>query len=145
MRYAFFLPIFNLILNSFLVAQGQGTVEKKYSDSKIKFEHIISGHLAELNGKYKFRVTETTYAPGGFIGKHQHAGPGIRYIVSGQLTYVQQDTAKIFNTGDYFFEPGDITHNAYNNAKEPVVIMNFDILPIDWTGPTVIMPPFDKK
>ena len=62
------------------------SVDKKGSSSTVKFEHLISGHLKDLNDKYKFRVTETTYQPGGYIGEHHHVGPGIRYVVSGELT-----------------------------------------------------------
>ena len=128
-----------------MMAQEQTKVEKKNSDSKIKLEQLISGHLSDLNGKYKMRVTETTYAPGGYIGKHQHGGPGIRYILSGELVYVQSDTPKMFRAGDCFFEPGDITHNAYNKGQEPVVILNVDIIPVDWNGPTTIPPASEEK
>lgn len=126
-------------------AQQASQVEKKYSSSQIKFEHLISGHLTELNGKYKIRVTETTYSPGGSIGNHQHVGPGIRYIVSGELVYVQSDSTTIFHAGDYFFEPGDVTHHAYNKTQVPVVILNYDILPADWNGPTAILPAAEEK
>ena len=86
------------------VCLGQEKVTKEGFESVVKMEQIVTGHLTELNGKYKLRVTETTYAPGGFIGEHHHVGPGIRYVLSGQLTYVQTDTTRIFNTGDYFYE-----------------------------------------
>jgi quercetin dioxygenase-like cupin family protein len=137
--------IFFFMLNIPILAQEQGKVEKKNSDSKIKLEQLISGHLSELNGKYKMRVTETTYAAGGYIRKHQHSGPGIRYILSGELVYVQSDTQKVYRAGDCFFEPGDITHNAYNKRQEPVVILNIDILSADWNGPTTIPPASEEK
>lgn len=122
---------------------GQEKVTKEGFESVVKMEQIITGHLTELNGKYKLRVTETTYAPEGFIGEHHHVGPGIRYVVSGQLTYVQTDTTRIFNTGDYFYESGDVSHTAYNKTKEKVIILNFELLPAYWKGSSPI--PVHKK
>ncbi len=142
----------NLLLSliAFVAVQGnlwsQGTkkdVDKKDFSSTVRFEHVLSGHLRELNGKYKFRVTETTYQPGGYIGEHHHVGPGVRYVVSGELTYVQPDTTRIFKTGDYFYESGDVTHTAYNRSNVPVVILNFEILPSTWDGPSAVLPMTD--
>ncbi len=126
-----------------IFARGQEQVKKDGFESVIKLEQIISGHLTALNGKYKLRATQTTYLPGGFIGEHHHVGPGIRYVVSGQLTYIQSDTTRIFNSGDYFYESGDISHTAYNRTKEPVVILNFELLPAEWKGSSPI--PVHKK
>jgi quercetin dioxygenase-like cupin family protein len=124
-------------------AQKPSIVEKKDFTSIVKYEHLVSGHLTELNGKYKLRVTETTYAPGGYIGEHHHAGPGIRLVVAGNLTYVQPDTTRVFGPGEYFFESGDLTHTAFNKTKTPVVILNFEVLPADWNGSSAIPPVTD--
>ena len=109
-------------------------VEKMGMESKTAFEHVISGHLSELNGKYKLRVTETTYAPGGHIGEHHHAGPGVRWVQSGELNYVQGEKTTVYKAGDYIYESGDVTHTAYNKTDAPVRILNFEILPFDWQG-----------
>ena len=116
-------------------------VDKKNQTSQTKFERVLSGHLTELNGKYKLRVTETLYAPGGYIGEHHHAGPGIRLIKSGELTYVQLDRTTIYKEGDYFYESGDITHTAFNKTDKPIVVLNFEILPAGWNGSSAIPPP----
>ncbi len=130
-----------LLLASLSFGQGSnGGVEKGGFESKVKFERTISGHLKELNGKYKLRVTETVYQPGGHIGEHHHVGPGIRLVVSGELTYVQPDTTRIFRAGDYFYESGDITHTAYNKTKNRIVVLNFEILPATWEGASTVLP-----
>ena len=118
-----------------------GMVEKSGQESKVAFEHVVSGHLSELNGKYKLRVTETTYAPGGHIGEHHHAGPGIRLVLSGELTYIQPDKTTVYKTGDYIYESGDVTHTAYNKTNAPVKILNFELLPVKWDGPSPIPVP----
>ena len=42
---------------------GPVRVDTKGLTARIKFEHVISGPLADLNGKYKLRVTELTLIP----------------------------------------------------------------------------------
>ena len=118
-----------------------GKVEKVGQESKIAFEHAVSGHLTELNGRYKLRVTETTYMPGGHIGEHHHSGPGIRLVLSGELTYIQADKTTIYKAGDYIYESGDVTHTAVNKTNGPVKLLNFEILPVDWQGASPIPVP----
>ena len=63
-------------------------VEVRGVTSVIKIEEVIFGHLSELNGKFKLRASELTFAPGAFIGGHHHIGPGIRYVISSdELSY----------------------------------------------------------
>src|SRR5258706_13467803 len=111
-----------------LLAKGQDQVPKAGLETLVKIEKIVAGHLTDINGKYKLRVTQTTYDPGGFISEHDHVGPGIRYVVSGQLTHTQNDTTRVYNAGDYFYESGDISHRIYNQAKNLIVSLSFDLL-----------------
>ncbi len=108
--------------------------------SEIKFEHAVEGFLTDLNGKYKLRVTETTFEPGAVFGEHQRVGPGIRMVKSGQIVQAFGPKAKVYKAGDFFFEGGDITCHANNTAKEKAVILTFEVLPID-TGKTSAIPP----
>jgi quercetin dioxygenase-like cupin family protein len=68
---------------------AQEKVEVRGVTSVVKIEEVTFGHLSELNGKFKLRATELTFAPGAFIGAHHHVGPGIRYIISGELTFIE--------------------------------------------------------
>jgi quercetin dioxygenase-like cupin family protein len=118
-------------------------VAKQGQSSTTKLEHVAAGHLADLNGKYKLRVTEVRYVPGGSIGEHHHAGPGIRCLTAGELTYVQSDKTTVYHSGDCFFESGDVSHTAENRGREPVVLLSFEVLPVDWSGSSAI--PVPKK
>ena len=104
----------------------------------MKIEQLISGNLTELNGKYKLRVAAVTYEPGGFVGNHHHAGPGLRCVYAGTLTYVQQGVTSHFGPGDCFYESGNVDHHARNDGDEPVQLFNFQILPKDWIGSSAI-------
>src|SRR5262249_48147770 len=61
------------------------------------------GHLPELNGKFKLRATEFTFAPGGYIGVHHHIGPGIRYVISGELTFAEGGQETVYKAGEYYY------------------------------------------
>ena len=113
-------------------------VDTKGLVAKIKFEAPLDGFLKEINGKYKLRVTELTLAPGGYVGEHNHEGPGIRHVTSGYMTYVLPDKTVVYGPGDFFFESGDINHTVFNRTDAPMVHVLFEILPVSLSGPSLI-------
>jgi quercetin dioxygenase-like cupin family protein len=119
-------------------AGSPGKVDTKGLTAKIKFESVLAGYLPELNGKYKLRVTELVLEPGGYVGEHHHAGPGIRQVTSGYMTYVLPDKTVVYGPGDFFFESGDVTHTAQNKTDAPMVHVLFEILPVDLKGPSIM-------
>ena len=121
-------------------ASAQQKVDRKGAASKVMLERVVSSHLTEINGKYKLQATETTYEPGGFTGEHHHVGPGIRFIVLGELTFVEEGKTTVYKTGDYFYEAGNITNAAYNKSSSPVRVLVFEILPADWKGGSAVPP-----
>jgi quercetin dioxygenase-like cupin family protein len=119
-------------------APGGARVTTKGLTAKIKFESVLDGYLTELNGKYKLRVTELVLEPGGYVGEHHHAGPGIRQVTSGTMTYVLPDKTVIYGPGDFFFESGNVNHTAQNKTDAPMVHVLFEILPADHKGPSIM-------
>jgi quercetin dioxygenase-like cupin family protein len=119
---------------------AQQKVDRKGTASKVKLEQVVSGYLTDVNGKYKLQVTETTFEPGGYVSQHDHAGPGMRYVVSGELTLVQEGKATTYKAGEYFYEAGNIGNAASNKTKSPVRVIVFEILPADWKGGSAIPP-----
>ena len=116
------------------------TVEARGITSEIKLEEVVFGHLAEINGKFKLRATEVTFAPGAYLGVHHHVGPGIRYVLSGEVAFTEGGQTTVYKTGDYFFETGNLAHTAQNNTTLPLRVLFVEILPKDWSAPTVIPP-----
>jgi quercetin dioxygenase-like cupin family protein len=119
---------------------AQPGVEARGVTAKVRLEEVISSHLADLNGKFKVRATEVTFAPEAYLGVHHHVGPGIRYVLSGTLTFTEAGRATTYKAGDYFYETGNFAHTAKNKTKAPLRVIFFEILPADWVGPTVISP-----
>ena len=136
------VPFISLLAEGGGAAAQVGTstvkVDTKGLVAKIKFEAPIAGFLTDLNGKYKLRVTELTLEPGGYVGEHNHLGPGIRQVTSGQMTYVLPDKTVVYGPGDLFFESGDINHTVFNKTDAPMVHVLFEILPMDCVGPSLI-------
>jgi quercetin dioxygenase-like cupin family protein len=122
-------------------AQNAGSpvrVDAKGLVAKIKFEAVLGGFLSDLNGRYKLRVTELTLEPGGYVGEHNHVGPGIRQVTSGYMTYVLPDKTVVYGPGEFFFESGDINHTVFNKGDAPNVHILFEVLPADLNGPSLI-------
>ena len=82
---------------------AQETVETRGTTSEVKIEEVIFGHLTELNAKFKLHANELTFAPDGYVGVHHHIGPGIRYVLAGELVFAQGGQETIYKAGDYFF------------------------------------------
>ena len=106
--------------------------------AKIKFEAVLGGFLSDLNHRYKLRVTELTLEPGGYVGEHNHVGPGIRQVTVGHMTYVLPDKTFIYGPGDFFFESGDVNHTVFNKTDAPMVHVLFEVLPADLLGASLI-------
>jgi len=129
-----------IVLLSVTNAMGQELVkvDTRGLVAKIKFESVLAGFLTELNDKYTLRVTELTLDPGGYVGEHNHVGPGIRLVTAGQMTYVLPDKTVVYGPGEFFFESGDVNHTVYNNTDTPMVHLLFEILPMALKGPSLM-------
>jgi quercetin dioxygenase-like cupin family protein len=114
---------------------AQETVETRGVTSVIKIDEVIFGHLIELNGKFKLRGTELTFAPDGYVGAHHHVGPGIRYVISGELTFTMGGQETVYKAGESYFETGNLAHTAQNKTNLPLRLVIVEILPKDWTAP----------
>ena len=121
-------------------SSAQHSVEVRGISAEIKLDEVVFGHLHEINGKFKLRATEVSFAPDGFLGVHHHVGPGIRYVLSGEVTFTEGGNSTIYKAGEYFFETGNLAHTAQNKTTEPLRILFVELLPKDWSGPTIIVP-----
>lgn len=99
---------------------------------------ITGGHVAELKNRYKLRITEIAIAGGGYVGDHNHLGPGIRQMTEGEMEYIMPDRTITYRLGDFFFETGDVSHRV--ESPKPSKHLLFEILPIEVDGPSLIPP-----
>ena len=106
---------------------AQEKVEARGITSVIKLEEVTFGHLPELNGKFKMRATEFTFAPGLSLDCITILGPGFAYILSGELTFNEGGLVTVYKAGDYYFETGNIAHTAENKTDQPLRILIVEI------------------
>ena len=139
----FTLLLFLALLSGANRLAAQEKVEVRGVTSEVKIEEVTFGHLSELNGKFKLRATELTFAPGAFIGAHHHIGPGIRYIISGELTFIEGGQSTVYKAGEYYYETGNLAHTAENKTNLPLRILVMEIIPKNWSGPAMIPPRSD--
>lgn len=140
MRVLSMVAVLSLV-NLVLVAQAHESlkVDTKGGSASILFEATIDGgHVPELNGKYKLRVTEIAIAAGGHVGDHNHLGPGIRQMTEGEMDYIMPDKTVVYRTGDFFFETGDVSHRV--ESPQPSKHLLFEILPVEVEGASLILP-----
>jgi len=116
-------------------------VEVSGVSSDVAIEHPVSGHLVSLNGRYKLRASMAIFEPGGYIGGHHHAGPGMRYVLAGDLAYTELGHSHVYHRGDWFYESGDTLHAVANHSAGRDTILSFEILPVDWYGPSTMPAP----
>ena len=136
----FTLLLFMALLSGANRLAAQEKVEVRGVTSVVKIEEVTFGHLSELNGKFKLRASELTFAPGAFIGAHHHIGPGIRYIISGELTFIEGGQSTVYKAGEYYYETGNLAHTAENKTNLPLRILVMEIIPKNWSGPAMIPP-----
>ena len=136
----FTLLFFIALLSGANRVAAQEKVEVRGVTSVVKIEEVTFGHLSELNGKFKLRATVYTFAPGAFIGAHHHVGPGIRYIISGELTFIEGGQSTVYKAGEYYYETGNLAHSAENRTSLPLHVLVMEIIPKDWSGPAMIPP-----
>lgn len=129
-KTAFHAALLSLFAATAANADG---VDLKGFHSSVKAELSDLGHLSELNGKYRLRVTEVTMDPGGYMHAHHHLGPGLRCLQSGEMKYEIGGKATIYKAGDCFTETGAMTHESSNVGSGPVVLLNFELLPANLT------------
>jgi len=139
----FTLLLFMALLSGANRLAAQEKVEVRGVTTEVKIEEVTFGHLSELNGKFKLRASELTFAPGAFIGAHHHIGPGIRYIISGELTFIEGGQSTVYKAGEYYYETGNLVHSAENKTNLPLRILVMEIIPKNWSGSAMILPRSD--
>ena len=118
---------------------AQPSVETQGLTRKIIAEHVLTGPLTEIDGKYKMVAVEFAIDPGGYVGPHLHAGPGYRCVIHGVITNVETDGKSTdYHPGECYFEGGDVSHTPRNNGDTVAVGIQVELLPAAWQGSSLL-------
>jgi hypothetical protein len=117
---------------------AQEKVEVRGVTSVIKVDEVIFSHLTELNGKFKLRNSHLPRTPTSECITMLVPGSGMLFPANLHSPRGGKET--VYTAGDYYFETGNLTHTAQNKTKLPLRVLAVEIIPKDWTAPTVIAP-----
>ena len=118
------------------MAPGHSAVEMSGVKPAMKLQALVEGFMTALNGKLDMRASEVEFEPGGAVKDHYHFGPGIRRVLSGELTLIYADTKKeqVVRAGEYFYESGDVNIWTLNRGTEPAKLLIVELVPAGLKG-----------
>ena len=97
--------------------------------------------------EWLLRADRVDFPPGGVAYRHTHPGPGIRYLVAGELTIETPEGTHTHRPGDAWFEGADYPVLATASPSEDTAFVRALLLPREWAGKRTIryLDPTDEK
>ncbi len=130
----FFLILSGAMLATLLVLAGTAFGGEKHKHKTPGALQDVA--LGDLNMKNPMmRARKFTMAPGHKSPDHKHDGPGIRYVLDGEITiYWKDGTKHTYGPGDTYFEGPGANHpphdmSAANEGDKPVTVYIVDLHP----------------
>ena len=80
------------------------------------------------------RCDRIDFPPGGVAYTHTHPGPGIRYLLHGQLDVHTDGAAASYGPGGAWFESGPDPVLATASQHQPTAFVRVLLLPAEWAG-----------
>jgi quercetin dioxygenase-like cupin family protein len=88
--------------------------------------------------EWLMRCDRVDFEPGGIAYRHTHPGPGIRYLLFGQITIDSLGAAHTLGPGEAWFERGPDPVLATTAPDEPTAFVRVMLLPAQWAGKRTI-------
>ncbi len=88
--------------------------------------------------KWLMRCDRVEFEPGGIAYRHVHPGPGIRYLLYGQITIDSEGTVASYRPGQAWFERGPDPVLATTSASGPSAFARVLLLPAAYAGERTI-------
>ncbi len=89
-------------------------------------------------GDWLMRCDRVDFEPGGIAYRHVHPGPGIRYLLFGEITIDSLGAVHTLGPGEAWFERGPDPVLATTAANEPSAFVRVMLLPAQWAGKRTI-------
>ena len=99
---------------------------------------LAAGEVA-LAGAWVARLDRVDFPPGGIAYRHVHPGPGIRYLLHGELTIDRGDgEPRTHRAGEAWYEGADDPVLATASSSEDTAFVRVLLLPAEWAGKRTI-------
>jgi hypothetical protein len=97
--------------------------------------------------EWLIRCDRVDFPPGGIAYRHKHPGPGIRYLLAGELTIESAGGTQIYRPGEAWFEEADHPVLATASASRETAFVRAMLLPREWQGKRTIryLDPADEQ
>jgi len=129
-----------LILALFTDLEGEGVVDAEAGVRWAVLDGEAPGALlsrtVELDPgtPWIVRHDRVEFEPGGVAHRHTHPGPGIRYLLRGEITIDSEGERTTYGPGEAWFEAGPDPVLATTSATEPTAFARVLLLPAEWEG-----------
>jgi quercetin dioxygenase-like cupin family protein len=84
------------------------------------------------------RCDRVDFGPGGIAYRHTHPGPGIRYLLFGEITIDSEGAEHTYSPGEPWFERGPDPVLATTTDREPSAFARVLLLPVEFAGKRTI-------
>ena len=85
------------------------------------------------------RLDRVDFPPGGMAYRHVHPGPGIRFLLHGELTIDRGDgDPRTYRASEAWFEGADDPVLATASTEEDTAFVRVLLLPAEWAGKRTI-------
>ena len=88
--------------------------------------------------EWLMRCDRVDFEPGGIAYRHVHPGPGIRYLLFGEITIDSLGAEHTLGPGEAWFERGPDPVLATTAADEPSAFVRVMLLPVQFAGQRTI-------
>jgi hypothetical protein len=92
----------------------------------------------EVKPGWLMRHDRIDFSPGGIAYRHTHPGPGIRYLLFGELTIESGGETHTYGPGEPWFESGPEPVLATASPTEETAFVRVLLLPPEWAGKRTI-------
>jgi quercetin dioxygenase-like cupin family protein len=99
---------------------------------------LLSSEVQLDGSAWIMRHDRVDFDPGGIAYRHTHPGPGIRYLLFGQITIDSEGAQHTYGPGQPWFERGPDPVLATTSADEPTAFVRVMLLPAEWAGKRTI-------
>jgi quercetin dioxygenase-like cupin family protein len=99
---------------------------------------LLSREVQLGGGEWIMRLDRVDFDPGAIAYRHTHPGPGIRYLLFGQITIDSEGQQHTYGPGEAWFERGPDPVLATTAADEPSAFVRVMLLPAEWAGKRTI-------
>jgi quercetin dioxygenase-like cupin family protein len=99
---------------------------------------LMSEEVDLGDGGWIMRLDRIDFDPGGIAYRHTHPGPGIRYLLFGEITIDSEGEQHTYGPGEPWFERGPDPVLATTTEQEPSAFIRVLVLPEEWAGKRTI-------